>query len=127
MQRDITGDRRSLPTTTGRGSKTPFDRAVRPMGRARETSPGPVVSYRPRRSVRGCPIANPKRPEIPAAEYAVVVFDNRFPRDDSVSITATISRIGGSDRTVVVEPAYGRCEDASVSRPGGTPTSHFAI
>jgi UDPglucose--hexose-1-phosphate uridylyltransferase len=55
-----------------------------------------------------CPSTPERSTEIPAADYDVVVFENRFP--SFATVPAELPPLPGGDTVVVRSPAHGRCE-----------------
>ncbi|MDA8034704.1 MAG: galactose-1-phosphate uridylyltransferase [Actinomycetota bacterium] len=68
-------------------------------------------TYRPARE--DCPLC-PSRPghptEIPAEDYHVVVFDNRFPSLSDATATSVAGRAGRAGGLLATRPGVGRCE-----------------
>lgn len=54
-----------------------------------------------------CPSRDSRQTEIPASEYTVVIFENRFP---SLSTEAHLEEVDVHHPLVAVRPGFGRCE-----------------
>jgi UDPglucose--hexose-1-phosphate uridylyltransferase len=117
MQRDITADRRELTARPG-AAELRFD--------VRSGRWVVIAGHRQGRSFRPgaaecplCPSRGSIATEIPAADYEVVVFDNRFPAlttanlhpPDLAAMADTLPAAAtGAVSAPVATPAYGRCE-----------------
>ena len=113
MRRDITGDRRSLPARPD-AAELRFD--------VRSGRWVVIAGHRQGRSFRPgaaecplCPSRGSAATEIPADDYEVVVFDNRFPALTTAGLDppdpgALADPPWSAATGPVAAPAYGRCE-----------------
>ena len=112
MQRDIRADRRSLPARP-HAAELRFD--------VRSGRWVVIAGHRQGRSFRPgaaecplCPSRGSTATEIPAADYDVVVFDNRFPALTTAGLDppdlGALADPSGPAASGHAAPAYGRCE-----------------
>lgn len=99
-------DRRPLPPAAPGPSQLRFDRStgqwviIAPQRQDRTYKPAPDRCPL-------CPGPSGLTSEVPAADYDVVVFENRFP---SLSGAGTLGPVDGGCPGFVSAPGYGRCE-----------------
>jgi UDPglucose--hexose-1-phosphate uridylyltransferase len=106
-------DRRPLPDRGAQQSQVRFDRqtgqwvAIAALRQDRTYKPSAELCPL-------CPSASGTNSEVPAPDYDVVVFENRFPSLSGADDTAfSLPDIGGND--FVSAPGHGRCEVISFS------------
>lgn len=78
-----------------------------------------------------CPSRNGRQTEVPAADYDVVVFENRFPSfsthlDGGAPVEGTGSSVTVHDELVAHGPGVGRCEVVCFTSDHDSPISHLS-